>query len=583
METLNHAKGMTLNFNLRQPHSKRPTNLYAIVKLHGKQIKIPTTAKICAYLWNSKKQLPVLSEDMSDANISNALAVSSIIFSFRRAFADFYLYLCNRKDAVTTYEVKHYFTEKVLSKFIIKDNMAKNGVPNVKHEKKASNALLKALDLYQSVNVKPVTNGTLQTYKYNLQNFIDYCNEVKRDSILMLTDKGLNDYEIFLREKGKTANNIRNCLRIIRILVNNVIAKHPVFKTYGIKKVDIKLPQNIKTEGKKVELTIDEIKAIETCEGLTPKQEEYRDLFVLECLTGQRASDIPILFDPQRYSINNNYFSFTTKKEGVPALVERTPEILAIIERYNDGFKHINVESEILAKNETIALKLIAEKANLNRKVTYSDSKGIMQTEPLHKIISSHYGRHTFVTYMARKVPLETLKFLTGHKDTQALQKYYLHQTEDDRVDLVNKALKGTNNKKPDATFKLEDNELNNLFAYDSLISIIQLSKSNTDIFHLESTQQAIGVVKDVSKLNNYPKDIDISKVTELEQVIFELSYYYHDSLLYSVFKHKEHYFGMDVEVPSTEEVEAMFVLEDNERPKRWQEIQLEEWENRNK
>ena len=86
--------------------------------------------------------------------------------------------------------------------------------------------------------------------------------------------------------------------------------------------------------------------------------------------------------------------------------------------------------------------------------------------------------------------------------------------------------------------------------------------------------------MKDISKLNSYSKEANVSKVQELEQVIFELSYYFRDTLLYSVFKHKQHYFGMPVDVPSTEEVEIMFTQEDIERPKRWEKIQLEEWEN---
>ena len=443
MAELNYLKELTLNFNLRKPTSKRPTNVYAVVKVCGKQMKIPTTAKINAYLWDSKKQIPMLLDSMSDAERDNAKHVFSIINSFHSAFIEYYSYLYQNFHEITSEDVRAFFEKAVLSELIYKKKMAKNGVPNVKRERKATKALLKALDLYQSMSDKPVTDSTIQTYKYNLQNFIDYCVDIKRDSVVMLTDKGLNDFEIYLRGKGKSASNIRNCLRIVRILINEVIVKHPNFKSYGVKKVDIKLPKNVRTEGKKVELTEDEIKAIETTEGLTPPQMEYRDLFVLECLTGQRASDIPILFNPARYTINKNYFSFVTKKEGVPALVERTPEVLAIIERYKDGFKHIDVESEILAKNETIALKEIAKKANLNRMITYSDSKGKFQSKPLSEILSSHFGRHTFVTRMARIVPLETLKFLTGHKDTQALLKYYLHQTEDDRINLVTKALKG--------------------------------------------------------------------------------------------------------------------------------------------
>lgn len=579
MAELNYAKEMTLNFNLRKPTSKRPTNVYAVVKACGKQIKIPTTAKINAYLWDSKKQVPMLLDSMSEVERNNAKQVLRIILSFQSAFSNYYCYICQNFRIISQKDVRDYFEKTVLSELIIK-KMAKNGVPNVKSERKATKALLKALELYQSVGNKPVTDSTIQTYRSNLQNFIDYCADIKRDSVLMLTDKGINDFEIYLRGKGKSASNIRNCLRIVRTLINEVMVKHPDFKMYGAKKVDVKLPKNVRTEGKKVELTGEEIKAIETCEGLTPSQMEYRDLFVLECLTGQRASDIPILFNPTRYTINKNYFSFVTKKEGVPALVERTPEVLAIIERYKDGFKHIDVESEILAKNETIALKEISKKANLNRMITYSDNKGKIQTKPLSEILSSHFGRHTFVTRMARIVPLETLKFLTGHKDTQALQKYYLHQTEDDRINLVNKALKEGSNPNLKTANKMTD-AANDLFAYDSFISIIELMNKNNDVFHLDSTKQAIKVMKDISKLNSYSKDANVSKVQELEQVIFELSYYFRDTLLYSVYKHKESYFGMQVEVPSTQDVEIMFAQEDLERPQKQIQADIEAWENR--
>ena len=581
MAVLNYLKELTLNFNLRKPTSKRPTNVYAVVKVCGKQMKIPTTAKINAYLWDSKKQIPMLLDSMSDAERDNAKHVFSIINSFHSAFIEYYSYLYQNFHEITSEDVRAFFEKAVLSELIHKKKMAKNGVPNVKRERKATKALLKALDLYQSVGDRPVTDSTIQTYKYNLQNFIDYCVDIKRDSVVMLTDKGLNDFEIYLRGKGKSASNIRNCLRIVRILINEVIVKHPNFKSYGVKKVDIKLPKNVRTEGKKVELTEDEIKAIETTEGLTPPQMEYRDLFVLECLTGQRASDIPILFNPARYTINKNYFSFVTKKEGVPALVERTPEVLAIIERYKDGFKHIDVESEILAKNETIALKEIAKKANLNRMITYSDSKGKFQSKPLSEILSSHFGRHTFVTRMARIVPLETLKFLTGHKDTQALLKYYLHQTEDDRINLVTKALKGNSGNDVDGTIKQDSNNiLNVLFAYDMLLNIEHAMKNDIN-FNTNSTRQAVETIKNVVGLSHYPKDIDKEKVEALDKVVFELSYYYHDAQLYSAYQYKEHYFGIIDKVASYDEINLMFANEDIERPKQVIDALIDEYENR--
>ena len=92
MAELNCLKELTLNFNLRKPTSKRPTNVYAVVKVCGKQLKIPTTAKINSYLWDSKKQVPMLLNSMSDAERDNAKRVFSIINSFQSAFSDYYCY-----------------------------------------------------------------------------------------------------------------------------------------------------------------------------------------------------------------------------------------------------------------------------------------------------------------------------------------------------------------------------------------------------------------------------------------------------------------------------------------------------------
>ena len=578
MEQLNYAKGATLNFNLRKPMSKRPTNLYAVVNISGKQIKIPTTVKICAYFWDSKKQLPIFFENMTDADRMNAIAVNRIIFSFQRAFANFYLYLCSRKEVITPSEVKDYFIENVLSVIKASKEMAKNGVANVKRERSATKALLEALDIYSK---QQVTASTIKTYRYNLQNFLDYCKSIPRDSIRMLTDDGMKEFESYLRNQNKSADNIRNCIRVVKTLTNKVIAKNDKFKNYGVKPISYKLPENISTKGKKVELTDEEIEAIRTCEGLTPKQVEYRDLFMLEILTGQRASDIHILFDSSLYTVRRGYFCFITKKEKVPAKVKQTPEILEIINRYKDGFKYIDINSGSLVQNESTCLKLIGRKAGLNRIIEYVNNEGVKQSKPLCDILSSHYGRHTFVTRMARIMSLEEVKYLTGHKDTQSLTKNYLHQTEDDVIDILENAFAGKcGNSIP---ILVKNDALNEIFAYNSFINIIELMNKNNDVFHLDSTKQAIKVMKDISKLNSYSKDANVSKVQELEQVIFELSYYFRDTLLYSVYKHKESYFGMEVEVPSTQDVEIMFAQEDIERPKKQQQAELEEWENRHK
>ena len=477
---------------------------------------------------------------------------------------------------MTSEDVRGFFEKNVLSKLIVNKNMAKNGVPNVTKQRKATKALDKALGIY----AKSISEGSFTTYKYNLKNFKDYCEDIKRDSVLLLTKKGLNEYEAYLRGKGKSENLIRHSLRIIRTLVNEVLAKHPDFKNYGIEEVNIKLPKDCKSEGNKVELSKEEVSAIKNCEGLTPVKAEYRDLFVLECLTGQRVSDIPILFNPKLYTIEGDYFSFITKKEKVAALVKRTPEVLEIIDKYKDGFKHININSHYLAQSETIALKIIAKKAGLNRIITYEDNKGKNISKPLHELISSHFGRHTFVTQMARIMSLEEVKLLTGHKDTQSLNKNYLHQTVGDRINILNKAFnKAEKNDIPTTEIGGKD-VLNELFAYDMLLNVEHAMKNDIN-FNNDSTRQAIETIKNVVGLSSYSKDIDKEKVEALDRVVFELSYYYRDAQLYSSYQYKEHYFSIIEKVASYDEINLMFANEDIERPKQILDAQIEEYENR--
>ena len=174
----------------------------------------------------------------------------------------------------------------------------------------------------------------------------------------------------------------------------------------------------------------------------------------------------------------------------------------------------------------------------------------------------------------------------TAHTDIKMINDVYLHETASDKGKKLIKSLQNSNHNSilfDIGKSKFCDDLINNLFAYNSFISIIDLMNSNNDVFHLDSTKQAIETIKDISKLNSYAKDADISKVADLEQVIFELSYYFRDPLLYSIFKHKEHYFGLEVDVPSTDEVEAMFVQEDIDRPKKQIQADIEAWENRNK
>ena len=87
MKTLNFTNKVSLNFNLRQPKKvKGATNLYAVVKVGGKQLKIAIGCKVCAWQWDNKKQVPIVNENMTDKEIENALQINDKINDVRSRF-----------------------------------------------------------------------------------------------------------------------------------------------------------------------------------------------------------------------------------------------------------------------------------------------------------------------------------------------------------------------------------------------------------------------------------------------------------------------------------------------------------------
>ena len=65
------------NFNLRQPKSERPTNIYLIVRINQKQAKLSTGVKVYPEHWNIKKQEAYISCRLTESDNINCLLYTS--------------------------------------------------------------------------------------------------------------------------------------------------------------------------------------------------------------------------------------------------------------------------------------------------------------------------------------------------------------------------------------------------------------------------------------------------------------------------------------------------------------------------
>ena len=573
-----------LRFNLRQTKQNKPTIIYAVFVWQGVQYKVNTLLKVYPSQWDNKTQTATISNRLPKLDNHNNKIVNQKISSIYSSFIDKKHYLCNNLEADIVNEISTIIN------------------PKYKHRNMKSNKM-RITDVLNDMAYQHQDKSADQ-YLFSVKTFKKFLDkEGVDDDILNLNGELLNNYQQSLVGDKKSIKTISSYIRNLKTLINYANKDKSLNIKIDITALEILKDKrsNEQKKSKQVPLSENQLIDIYNLQGLSEREEEARDLFICQSLLGQRISDMPKIFKGD-YTTNLHEdgletISFNVQKTGEEATLFLFPIAKEIVQKYRDKkFNHFDLFETDEKKVKNIErmintdLKRVCKKAGLTTEINYTVQIGDKlrsERKPLYELMHTHIARHTFITLMCQMgIDKDVVIIATAHTDIKMIDDVYLHETASDKGKKLIKSLQNSNHNSilfDIGKSKCCDDLINNLFAYNSFISIIDLMNSNNDVFHLDSTKQAIKTIKDISKLNSYSKDADISKVADLEQVIFELSYYFRDPLLYSIFKHKEHYFGLKVDVPSTEEVEAMFTIEDIERPKKQIQADIEAWENRNK
>ena len=102
------------HFNLRKPKGGKPTDVFFVVCLNGKQYKLSSGMKVYPDQWDSKMQQAIESNQLSRLDNRNNKMVNEKINSIRCSFMDFLKYLC-------TAETETVDIGELLKLFIYKD------------------------------------------------------------------------------------------------------------------------------------------------------------------------------------------------------------------------------------------------------------------------------------------------------------------------------------------------------------------------------------------------------------------------------------------------------------------------------
>ena len=505
---------MQCNFNLRQPKANKPTNIYLVVYLNNKQVKLSTGVKVYPEHWNIRKQQAYVNARLSKLDNNNNTIANDRLSELKDMFLEFKHYLCEHPT-----DIENSIT--ILRTRIYKNTMT------TEIKKKSATTVMKEI-----IDAKQAASSTKEQQKLNVGKFERYLKENNiSDTWESMNLNTFESYQKYLVDNGRGSVTIRN-------IIQNTL--FPLLKKVS-KRVDIPFTwydsnlnsfEFVKDESnkelasnKKVTLTEEQLKQlydypITGTELQVRKRTEIRDLFVLQCLVGQRVGDMQKFFNgDNEKDEEEDTISIIQQKTKARAIIPLTPLAKEIISKYqNTELKYYKPSNS----NLNAELRIIAEEAGLNIPITFEDKDG-KQVKPLFELVHTHTARHTFITIMCRRdIPKETIIIATGHEDTKMIDKVYSHLSNKDKAQKVSTAFK----KKLDGDIfsmgKVETNSLNeakptndatNNIIFDTLLDTqFFASKINKAV----ELQSQVGHLKN-GKLCSYDNEIT-SLVSEIEK-----------------------------------------------------------------
>ena len=553
-------------FNLRRPKSQKPTNVYMVVYLNGKQHYYATGIKVYPSQWNQKKQVAVISNIQSTLDNLNNKEANERIAILKGYFSEYKQYLTNNTDALSKAEV-------ILRTFIYK-KMNNNMI-------KGTELLNKAFNYYYSYFSRSKAESTRKAKRSQLDLFLKYVKYVNLpDDTNLLSQKVLNSYRDFLKsESGKDNNDffgggieyVNQCCQLLSLLINKILASENEFAGYGILPVNFKpFPlERIQEEKPRFPITTEEIEKIKNCQGLKPKEEVYRDIFLLQIECGQRVSDL-IKVIKREFDELDGFIYLKTKKEGTTAYFLKTKSIDAFFDKYKSGMDIIGQEKiETLDTTATYNnnIKRICEKAGLYRMYNYTDPRKHSHTDKICDIITNHCARHTFVVLMKHKgYTADEICRMTGHTDDKMVRDVYGHYGVEDEIKKLKKATARVNGETETRTEGKKSTVIESVFGYSKLMQLKDLQENDTVLRNLPITKECIQIILSTSTLTKaieYSKDKDLAQLKErameLYDIVKSLTMLTFNPNIYHIYEYKLFKFGFIKDMLPTDMIEEMF------------------------
>ena len=238
-------------------------------------------------------------------------------------------------------------------------------------------------------------------------------------------ERGLNDYVGYLRDVKEMRNTtIGKQLSFLKWFLRWAFKKG----VHQNNAYDSYKPKLKSTQKKIIFLTWEELNKLREFKIPSNKQalERVRDVFLFQCFTGLRYSDV---FNLRRSDIKGDHIEVTTVKTSDSLIIELNNHSKAILDKYKDvAFEDDKVLPVITNQKMNDYLKELAEMAGIDepiRQTYYKGNERIDDVTPKYALLGTHAGRRTFIcNALALGIPPQVVMKWTGHSDYKAMKPY---------------------------------------------------------------------------------------------------------------------------------------------------------------
>ena len=425
-----------LTFYLNKPNKRGWGVVYLRLRIGSYVLRLSTTVRVKLQYWSFKEGRIILPLYLSDLERKIHEIADEKLKSVKSfVLSNFFIYFCNVESAQPT-NIKINAFKKVIVKFLNHNHMS--------NKNKESLSLLLIKECHKINNEKTQKNvlGIVSNFKRFLQS------SGIADSIESVNQKTMRQYLSWLQDpkNGVSVARGKNCINYIFKLLRGIDNANGF--DFQIDRRIIEGYKEIRSmeERRKnaIALTEEEIVKLASLK-LEGRLAVARDIFLLQCYCGFRFEDLSRLLDSKNLKAVKgiSYAVFETQKKDITSQTPLNhtkyyPQAYEIYKRYQDKSPYTDKQHDIYNK----AIKEVAELAQLDREIVITSTKGLTKTKETVKVyekISSHDGRHTFITNCIRykNIAPSVLKNISGHADIKLIETVYCNLETEDRINAV--------------------------------------------------------------------------------------------------------------------------------------------------